>query len=91
MSEAPTSWYITEDGTVVIPAGCTPCCGLPDDGHYFGCPSHGFDEAAREQEEDAWYGSNREDWDANAASAKAEAAMYAADESYYGGGEAAVS
>jgi hypothetical protein len=38
------SWYVADDGTVVIPAGCTPCCGLPDDRHYYGCPE--FDEGA---------------------------------------------
>lgn len=76
-------WYVGEDGAVVIPEGCTPCCGLPNGSHYMICPAHG-DHYSAEQEaaDEPWFGMNREDWDANAASARAEADMEAAYERY---------
>jgi hypothetical protein len=56
-------------------------CGQPAGECYRICPNHpDCYTQEREREDEATYGMNREDWDANYASAKREAALIAASE-----------
>lgn len=57
MEAQPTSWYMDGEGNVIIPAGCTPCCGLADGAHYAMCPnSDEYYSPERERADEPWYG-----------------------------------
>lgn len=72
-------WHFEEDGTLVIPEGATPCCGLADGRHYAICPnSDEYYSAEQERADEPWYGM---DDDRERYAAEADAFPYPADDS----------